>query len=39
MTGTDHGPDLEGLDDFTGTTDRELTEFFVGRGNVSGELS
>ena len=25
------GPDIEGLKDFAGTTDRELTDFFVGR--------
>ena len=31
MTGTDQGPDIEGLEEFASTTDRRLTEFFVGR--------
>ena len=31
LTGTDQGPDIEGLKRFARTTDRELTDFFVGR--------
>ncbi len=39
MIGTDQGPDLVGLEDFAGTTDRELTDFFVGREGEIGQIA